>query len=79
MHYHSKEREESGVVRIIVIALAVIGLLTAAAAAANVIYKKYKKYLASLNEEDSLDDVGQDCFEDETEEAAPELDCDFAE
>ena len=76
---HSKDREEGGIVRVIVIALAVIGLLTAAAAAANVIIKKYKKYLASLNEDDTLDSLGDDCFEDENEEEAPELDCDFTE
>ena len=68
---------KSGFARALISVLAVLGLITAVVIAVDLIYKKYRKCLKGLNEEDTLEGLDEECFREDPVETG--VDCDFAE
>ena len=70
--------KEKNAAKIIISLLAVIGFLTAAVVTVDYLYKKYRKTLKSLNEEDTLEGLDEKCFT-ESDDEDEGVDCAFAE
>lgn len=69
--------KKSNLGKILITVFTVIGLLTALVIAIDWVYKKYRKMLKGLNEEDTLDGIDEECFREDPPEVG--VDCDFAE
>lgn len=70
--------KQNNVAKVIVSLLAVIGFLTAAIVTVDYLYKKYRKTLKSLNEQDTLEGLDDKCFT-ESDDADEGVDCAFDE